>query len=404
MKAKLINDPVHGFLNFVEPELLKVIDHPWFQRLRYISQMGVAHLVYPGAVHTRFLHSLGACHLMGRAIEVLHSKHIEINKDEKKAAHLAILLHDIGHGPFSHALEHSLIENCTHEQLSSLITQQLNKELGGILDLVPSIFKGQYPKLFLHQLVSSQLDVDRLDYLSRDSFYSGVSEGVIGYDRIIKMLCVVNGQLAVEEKGIYSVEKFIIARHIMYWQVYLHKTVLGAEQLLVKILKRAKSVAKTNRSLNASTSLSYFLNHNIDFNNSAIQEEALSHFCNLDDSDVLLALKNWQHAEDNVLATLCKMFVQRKLYKVVIEAPNEEELYEQHWNNFRNKHGFTNEEIEYFVFRGHCSNSAYNPIDDKIYIAMKNGDLINLADMPHSLIGSKALGVHRKSYLCYCNF
>ncbi len=232
-KGKIVNDPVYGFIKFSEPELLEIINHPWFQRLRHIKQMGTAHLVYPGATHTRLHHSMGACHLMSKALDELRAKGIDISSDEYVAARIAILLHDIGHGPFSHALEHSLVDGMSHEFVSGMIMQRMDKEVGGLLKHATQIFNSSYPKKFLHQLVSSQLDVDRMDYLNRDSFYSGVSEGVIGYDRILQMLTVRNGELMVEEKGVHSVEKFIIARRLMYWQVYLHKTVLSSEVMLI---------------------------------------------------------------------------------------------------------------------------------------------------------------------------
>lgn len=401
MKSKIINDPVHGFLSFPEEELMRVIDHPWFQRLRNISQMGVAHTVYPGAVHTRFLHSLGACHLMGQALDELQAKGFEHSPTERTAARLAILLHDIGHGPFSHALEHSLLNGIGHETVSRIIVQKMNQELGGLLDTALQIFDSSYPKKYLHQLVSSQLDVDRLDYLSRDSFYSGVSEGVIGYDRILKMLTVHNNELAVEEKGIYSIEKFIIARHIMYWQVYLHKTVLGAELLLVNILKRAKELSLSGFQLDASPALSYFLTHNISKQELENKPEIIEHFCALDDADVIVALKSWTKSSDKILATLCEMHLHRKLYKVVFDADNESELLQQKMQAAQKSLGFNEQEMQYFVFNGTTSNSTYNAADARINIALKDGTVRNLADMQHSLVNDKVAQTVTKRYVCY---
>ncbi|MDI9320220.1 MAG: HD domain-containing protein [Phycisphaerales bacterium] len=401
MKSKIINDPVHGFLIFPEEELMCVIDHPWFQRLRNISQMGVAHTVYPGAVHTRFLHSLGACHLMGQALDELQAKGIEHSATERTAARLAILLHDIGHGPFSHALEHSLLNGIGHETVSRIIVQKMNQELGGRLDTALQIFDSSYSKKYLHQLVSSQLDVDRLDYLSRDSFYSGVSEGVIGYDRILKMLTVHDNELAVEEKGIYSIEKFIIARHIMYWQVYLHKTVLGAELLLVNILKRAKELSLSGSQLDASPALSYFLTHNISKQELTNKPEIIEYFCALDDADVIVAIKSWAKSSDKILATLCKMHLHRKLYKVVFDADKESELLEQKMLAAQKNLGFNEQEMQYFVFNGTTSNSTYNAADARINIALKDGTVRNLADMQHSLVNGKVAQTVTKRYICY---
>lgn len=399
MKSKIINDPVHGFLSFPEPELMQLIDHPWFQRLRNISQMGVAHLVYPGAVHTRFLHSMGACHLMAKALEELQAKGFEISNEEKTAARIAILLHDIGHGPYSHALEHSLFVGIGHEHVSRVLMSKLASQFN--MGLALQIFDGSYHKKFLCQLVSSQLDVDRLDYLSRDSFYSGVSEGVIGYDRILKMLTVRDNELAVEEKGIYSIEKFIIARHIMYWQVYLHKTVLGAEMLLVNILKRANELTVAGIRLPATESLQYFLSNNVTLNDLETNEDVVQHFCSLDDSDIILAIKSWTKSEDKILSLLCKMQLGRKLYKVVFDPENETELIVKHQNVLQQKFHFTEEELTYFVFSGTTSNSTYNATDSKISIALKDGTTRNLAAMKDSLVSDKLAQKVSKRYVCF---
>jgi HD superfamily phosphohydrolase len=401
MKSKIINDPVHGFLSFPEPELMRVIDHPWFQRLRNISQMGVAHTVYPGAVHSRFLHSLGACHLMGQALDELHFKGFDISPSERTAARLAILLHDVGHGPFSHALENSLLGDIHHEHVSRLIITKINQQFEGILDTALQIFDYAYPKKFLHQLVSSQLDVDRLDYLSRDSFYSGVSEGIIGSDRILKMLTVRNNELAVEEKGIYSIEKFIIARHIMYWQVYLHKTVLGAEMLLVNILKRAKELSLAGMKLEATEALSFFLNKPISKKDLLDDDNIIQLFCAMDDADIIVAIKSWVKCSDKILSTLCQMHLHRKLYKVVFDAENEEELLANKTSAAQKALGFNEEEMNYFVFSGTTSNSTYNAADARINIALKDGSTRNLADMQHSLVNDKVAQTVTKRYLCY---
>ena len=401
MKSKIINDPVHGFLSFPEPEILQIVDHVWFQRLRNISQMGVAHFVYPGAVHTRFLHSLGACHLMGKALDELQFKGFELSVQERTAARLAILLHDIGHGPFSHALERSLLGGIGHEDVSRVIIQKLNQQMSGSLDTALQIFDFAYPKKYLHQLVSSQLDVDRLDYLSRDSFYSGVSEGVIGYDRILKMLTVHDNELAVEEKGIYSIEKFIITRHIMYWQVYLHKTVLGAELLLVNILKRAKELSAAGMTLAATPALSYFLKHTISKQDLQEKDELIDLFCSLDDADIIIAVKAWAHSDDQVLATLCGMYLKRSLYKVVFDAEDESALMARKMEQAQKSLGFSDDEMRYFIFNGTTSNSTYNASDARINIALKDGTVRNLAEMQHSLLNDKVAQTVTKRYLCY---
>ncbi|MBC7867683.1 MAG: HD domain-containing protein, partial [Gloeobacteraceae cyanobacterium ES-bin-316] len=305
---KIINDPVYGFITIDDQLILQLIAHPFYQRLRRIHQMAMAHLVYPGAVHTRLHHSLGAYHLMRCALQELSSKGIDISAQEQQAAKIAILLHDIGHGPFSHALEHTLIEGMHHEDISSLIIKDLNKQFDGRLQMAIEIFSDSYPKKFLHQLVSGQLDVDRMDYLTRDSFFTGVIEGAIGYDRILKMLTVHNGELMIEEKGIYSIEKFLVARRLMYWQVYLHKTVLSAEQMLKRIIKRAKLVkAICQEPLNS-------------FINQPVETVTLEQFCSLDDYDVLVAIKNWCSHDDKVLSILCQGIIDRHLLKVKYAA------------------------------------------------------------------------------------
>lgn len=400
IKVKIVNDPVYGFIRFPEPELMRVIDHPWFQRLRNIKQMGLAQLVYPGAVHSRFAHSLGTCHLMGKALDELKAKAINTNKEECLAARLAALMHDIGHGPFSHSLEHTLV-GISHEALSRLIMHRMDKEMGGMLGKAIQVFDHSYPSKYLHQLVSSQLDVDRMDYLNRDSFYTGVSEGVIGYDRILQMLTVRDNELMVEEKGVYSVEKFIIARRLMYWQVYLHKTVLGSEMLLINILKRAKELARKGAELFASPALSYFLYRDLNEADFIDEPEHLDIFCQLDDNDVMVSIKAWQTHEDKILSMLCKMLILRKLYKVSLSseslAPNlvlkKEEI--------KAKLGLNDEEVQFFVFTGVTSNSTYNINDELIKIEMKNGGVKNITEIDDSLVNQTLARAVHKNYICY---
>lgn len=400
IKVKIVNDPVYGFIRFPEQELMQVIDHPWFQRLRNIKQMGLAHLVYPGAVHTRLAHSLGACHLMGKALDELKAKDITQDKDEFMAARLAALLHDIGHGPFSHSLEHTLV-NVRHEALSKLIMHKLDGEFNGLLQKAIQVFDHSYPRHYLHQLVSSQMDVDRMDYLNRDSFYTGVSEGVIGYDRILQMLTVRDNELMVEEKGVYSVEKFIIARRLMYWQVYLHKTVLGAEMLLINILRRAKELAAQGRDLFATPALKYFLYKDLtekDFNDDPTH---LEQYCQLDDSDVLASIKVWQTNDDKILSVLCRMLVLRKLYKVSLGSESLASNLGQKKDIAKKKLGLTDEEVGYFVFTGEASNSTYNIDDELIKIDTKGGIIKNITEIDDSLVNQALARAVHKNYICY---
>lgn len=409
-KVKIVNDPVYGFIRFPEPELMKVIDHPWFQRLRMVKQMGLAHLVYPGAVHSRFAHSLGACHLMGKALDELKTKGVHTAKEDFLAGRLAALLHDVGHGPFSHSLEYLLVGKISHEKLSHLIMDRMNDEMGGLLKKAIQIFDYSYGSRqgqglkYLHQLVSSQLDVDRMDYLNRDSFYTGVSEGVIGYDRILQMLTVQNDELMVEEKGVYSVEKFIIARRLMYWQVYLHKTVLGAEMLLINIMKRAKELARRGESLFATPALSYFLYKDLtekDFNE---DKTHLEMFCELDDNDVMASIKVWQLHGDRVLSLLCKMLILRKLYKVVLGSESLASILEEKMEAAKRKSGFTEEELQYFVFAGVTSNSTYNINDELIKIETKGGGIKNITEIENSLVNQTLAKAVHKNYVCYASF
>jgi hypothetical protein len=401
-KTKIFNDPIYGFITVNDPIIFKLIEHPYFQRLRRIRQLGLTHMVYPGALHTRFHHAMGATYLMGEAIETLRDKGIEITPHEEFSAKAAILLHDIGHGPFSHALENSIVKNVNHEFISDLIMSELNNELNGSLTTAIQIFNNTYSKPFLHQLVSGQLDVDRLDYLNRDSFYTGVSEGVISWDRIIKTLNVCNDKLVVDSKGIYSIEKFIIARRLMYWQVYLHKTVLAAEHLLVKILKRAKYLIANNHPLFATPALNFFLSNNfteLDFKDNP---NILKTFTNLDDNDIYASIKVWQTDTDFVLATLCKNLINRNLFKI--------ELQNQPFNSNRiqallkqasQRNQLSENEAEYFVFTDSIKNSAYNPQNEKINILQKDGSLLDIAQASDQLNIQVLSNTVEKFFLCY---
>jgi len=402
-RGKIVNDPVYGFIRFPEPEVMAVIEHPWFQRLRGIRQMGLAHLVYPGATHTRFHHSLGACHLMDRALENLKAKKVRFTQEECLAARLAILLHDVGHGPFSHALEYSLVEGITHEGISRLIIRRLTDELGGALAKAERVFSHEYPKKYLHQLVSSQLDVDRMDYLNRDSFYTGVSEGVIGYDRILNMLAVRDGELVVEEKAVHSVEKFIIARRLMYWQVYLHKTVLGAEMLLVNILRRARALATAGEELFTTPALRHFLYGRVSGADFESEPEHLRQFCLLDDSDVLACIKVWQHtAADAVLRALCRMLVERRLYTVRLSnhppAPDEVEMRQM---QAAQRLGISYNDAAFFAFIGNTSTSTYNVGDERIGVAMKDGSVRDISEVENPLVTQALARPVHKAYFCF---
>jgi HD superfamily phosphohydrolase len=396
---KIINDPVYGFITIDHPLIFSIINHPWYQRLRRIQQMALAGLVYPGAVHTRFHHSLGAYHLMGCALGELRNKGISITPEEELAARAAILLHDIGHGPFSHALEHVLIET-GHESISRLLMKRLNEEFNGALDLTIAIFNGQYEKHFLHQLISGQLDVDRMDYLTRDSFFTGVSEGVIGYDRILKMLTVHNGALMVEEKGIYSIEKFLVARRQMYWQVYLHKTVLSAEQMLVNIIRRAKElVGRGELPAEADTPLSFFLVQQAQV---PFGEEYLDKFCLLDDQDIMGAIKGWMGHRDIPLSTLSTWLINRNLLKIRLQAePFPAAETREKKKAVAEAMGLSEEAARYLVFDGTASNSMYNVRDERIHILFKNGQVRDISEVDDALIHQTLSSPVKKFYFCY---
>jgi HD superfamily phosphohydrolase len=400
-KRKIINDPVYGFITIPFELIFDLIEHPIFQRLRRIKQLGLTHYVYPGALHTRFHHALGAMHLMIQAIKVLQQKGIEITQDEAEAATIAILLHDIGHGPFSHTLEHTII-NIYHEDLSILFMEKLNEDFNGALSLAIKIFKKDYHKKFLYQLVSSQLDMDRMDYLNRDSFFTGVAEGVIGYDRIIKMLSVVNNELVIEEKGIYSIEKFLLARRIMYWQVYLHKTVLSAEQMLIKALKRAKWLVQKGEKVFASESLQFFLEKDITTANLLPQkDEVLAHYALLDDVDIVSGLKSWCNHEDKVLAYLSKGLVYRNLFTLEIgETTINSDRVSAIRLNLQNKLGedITDEDLAYLVFTGSESNRTYSKGKQEIKVKFKNGKVKRISEFSDFEISPKSV---TKYYICY---
>jgi uncharacterized protein len=400
---KVINDPVHGFITVNDNLIWSIINHPYFQRLRRIKQMAMAHLVYPGAVHTRFAHSLGAYHLMCNALDELKQKGASINSEEEQAAKIAILLHDIGHGPFSHALEKTLV-NIHHEEISLLLMNQLNIHFEGQLTLAIKIFTGDTEKTFLHQLVSSQLDVDRLDYLARDSFYSGVSEGVIGYDRIIKMLCIHNNELAVEEKGIHSIEKFIIARRLMYWQVYLHKAVVSSEQLLLNVLKRAKALSQLGRKLFASDALNLFLQKNLNLGDFESNLEYLEAFTQIDDDDIMCAIKTWAKFDDKILSDLSNRILNRDLFKTVVMDEESLSLYTEKENELMEKLNLTNDEISYYLITNTISNQAYDSNDEEINIMFKDGSIKEIGSMMHSLLSANVNTAVKKYYLCFPKF
>ncbi len=401
-KKKIINDPVYGFITIPSELVFDLIQHPYVQRLRYIKQLGMTHLVYPGALHTRFHHALGAMHLMGLAIDTIKSKGQAVSHDEEEAVTIAILLHDIGHGPFSHALEHTIVEGISHEHISKLLMDKLNEEFGGRLHLALEIFNDRYHKKFLHQLVSGQLDIDRMDYLNRDSFFTGVSEGVISFDRIIKMLDIVDDQLVVEEKGIYSIEKFLIARRLMYWQVYLHKTVISAEQMLVKILERAKEISGQGRRLFASPCLAYFLNNSISRNDFKNDPRILERFTKLDDNDIFTSVKVWCDDEDLILSTLCQHLISRNLYQVEIsnEPPSLEKINELA-ENATDEYEIEDDDTSYFVFTDTIKNNAYSVGYGSINILMKDGSIQDITTASdNSNLGALVRTV-QKYILCY---
>ncbi|MDR1671872.1 MAG: HD domain-containing protein [Bacteroidales bacterium] len=401
-KRKIVNDPVYGFINIPYPILYDLMEHPCFQRLRRIHQLGLTCMVYPGANHTRFQHALGAMHLMEEAIKTLRAKDVNITDEEAEAALIAILLHDIGHGPYSHALEHVVIENAKHETLSLMFMQQLNREFGGKLDMAIRIFQKQYPKKYLCQLVSGQLDMDRLDYLRRDSFFTGVTEGIIGSDRIIKMLHVYRDELVIEAKGIYSIEKFLLARRLMYWQVYLHKTVIVCDQLLLSTLRRAKKLLHSGVELPATPSLLYFLR---DFTPDCLQhaaDEMLARYASLDDNDIAIAVKLWTTHSDAVLARLSSSLLNRVLLRIEIQNnPFSSECVSEKCVHVAQQYGYTVEDAAFFVCTGTLSNHAYKSNTDESILVMHKGipvDITEASDLENLFGMSKAV---EKYFLCY---
>ena len=401
-KRKIINDPIYGFVTIPNELIYDLLNHPYFQRLRRIKQLGLTNLVYPGALHTRFHHAIGAMHLMQEAVLTLRQKDITITDDEEQAVLIAILLHDIGHGPFSHALEHSIVKGINHETLSSLFMDKLNKEFKGKLSLAIKIFNDKHKKQFLHQLVSSQLDMDRLDYLKRDSFFTGVSEGVISSDRIIKMLNVVKNELVVENKAIYSIEKFLIARRLMYWQVYLHKTVLSAETLLVNILKRAKELSAQGQELFGTPTLLLFLKNNFSETDFEKDSQLLDKFSKLDDNDIITSIKVWVDNEDKILSKLCSNLLDRKLYKIEIQNNSFTTSFK---NNLIDKvcaqYKISRKEASYFVFSDTVNNSAYNATNFNINILMSNGTLVDVAKASDQLNIQSLSQTVTKHFICY---
>ncbi len=399
-KLKIFNDPIYGFISIPNILIYDLIQHPYFQRLRRISQMGMSYLVYPGAHHTRFHHALGCMHIMQKAVQTLRFKGIAISNEEENALFIAILLHDIGHGPFSHAMENSIVEEVHHEEISLIFMNALNNEFEGKLDLAIKIFKGEYHRKFMLQLISSQLDMDRMDYLKRDSFYSGVAEGNINSDRLIQMMNVRNDALVIEEKGIYSVEKFLVSRRLMYWQVYLHKTSVVAEMTLTKILKRAKELTQRGIVLSCSEPLSFFLNNKISL--TSFDEDALKIFALLDDYDVLGAIKSWQFHSDFVLSSLSKMIINRDLLKIILldEKSDTEKLL-----NYKNKlitlYSISDKEAAYFVFKGKLKNQAYNKQSEPISILKKDDTIENLSDSSDQLQVRALSKAVTKYFVCF---
>lgn len=399
-KLKIFNDPIYGFIRIPDPLIFQLIDSPYFQRLRRISQMGLSYLVFPGAHHTRFHHALGSMHLMTKAIQLLKHKGVAITEEESQGLLLAILLHDIGHGPFSHAMENSLVEGTSHEHISLHFMELLNLKFNGSLTIAIEIFKGTYEKKFLNELVSSQLDMDRLDYLKRDSFYTGVAEGNINAERLITMLNVVDGHLVVEEKGIYSVEKFLMARRFMYWQVYLHKTGLVAEQLLINTLKRAKELVKSGSNLACSDALNFFLTNEIHRSN--FDTNVLTKFSSLDDVDIMSAIKAWQGHSDYVLSNLSQRILNRRLLKIKLkDRPMKEDKFHKYFRRFQTEKGLNSEETSYFVFKGEIENTIYDHKKDHIRILHKNGKISDIATASNDLNLSSLSNKNKKYYMCF---
>ena len=399
-KLKIFNDPIYGFISIPNELIYDLIQHPYFQRLRRISQMGLSYLVYPGANHTRFHHALGCMHLMQKAVETLRFKGVAISNDEECALLIAILLHDIGHGPFSHAMEKSIVEDVNHEAISLLFMNQLNEEFDGKLSLAIQVFKGEYHRKFMLQLISSQLDMDRMDYLKRDSFYTGVAEGNVNSERLIQMMNVVDGILVIEEKGIYSVEKFLLSRRLMYWQAYLHKTSLVAELILMKVLKRAKELTLKGISLPCSEPLLFFMQNKITLE--SFDAEKLDLFSQLDDFDIISALKSWQKQDDFILSTLSKMIINRDLLKIKLSAekiPMEES--QSMKEEFASEHNISLLEAGYFIFRGKIKNQAYSKEAEPIRILKKDKTIEDVVEASDQLNLKSLSKLVTKYYICF---
>jgi HD superfamily phosphohydrolase len=399
-KLKIFNDPIYGFITIPNSDIFDLIEHKYFQRLRRISQMGLSYLVYPGANHTRFHHAIGCMYLMQKAVNVLRFKDVMISEEEERALYIAILLHDIGHGPFSHAMEHSIVNGISHEEISMRFMQKLNQEFNGSLTLAIQIFEAKYDRPFLCELISSQFDMDRADYLKRDSFYTGVAEGNVNSERLITMLNVVDDRLVVEEKGIYSVEKFLVARRFMYWQVYLHKTGLVAEQLLTRVLKRAKELTNQGVTLRASEALTYFLKNEITEEN--FDDTTLETFSRLDDTDIISAMKDWQYHDDFILKHLCNMIINRDLLKIKLKnKPIKNSTLDKHISKLVQKHNISRKDAEYFVFTDEISNLAYQSKTQKIKILQKSGKVVDITKASDQF-NIKALSKSvTKYYICY---
>jgi len=398
-KLKIINDPIYGFIHIPSTLVFDIIEHPYFQRLRRINQMALSYLVFPGAKHTRFEHVLGCVFLMQKTVEMLRFKGIQISEKEAEGLYIAILLHDIGHGPFSHAMEHSIVEGISHEEISLLFMQELNKVFNGKLETAIAMFQGTYPRKFMHQLISSQLDMDRADYLKRDSFYTGVAEGNINSERLISMLNVRNDELVVEEKGLYSVEKFLIARRLMYWQVYLHKTSVAAEQILIRLLNRAKELVQQGQKLTMSTALAFFVKNKISKDN--FSHEVLEMFARLDDTDIISAMKEWQFHPDVVLSKLSKMLLNRDLLKIKVRLNDFEEQKIKRLQKLSLAKGVDEKDMKYFVFTGVMTNRAYNPENEIIKILTKNGRVVDLSKTSEAINLEPLSQVTERYYICY---
>ena len=398
-KLKIINDPIYGFIHIPSTLVFDIIEHPYFQRLRRINQMALSYLVFPGAKHTRFEHVLGCVFLMQKTVEMLRFKGIQISDKEAEGLYIAILLHDIGHGPFSHAMEHSIVEGISHEEISLRFMQELNKVFNGKLETAIAMFQGTYPRKFMHQLISSQLDMDRADYLKRDSFYTGVAEGNINSERLISMLNVRNDELVVEEKGLYSVEKFLIARRLMYWQVYLHKTSVAAEQILIRLLNRAKELVQQGQELTMSTALAFFVKNKISKDN--FSQEVLEMFARLDDTDIISAMKEWQFHPDVVLSKFSKMLLNRDLPKIKVRLNDFEEQKIKRLQKLSLAKGIDEKDMKYFVFTGVMTNRAYNPEKEIIKILTKNGRVVELSKTSEAINLEPLSQVTERYYICY---